>query len=356
MTEAALSTPDLKSAEALTRHSAPLEPQERVADPWAWCFAIPAIFAALATIRLTLPSTLYFDEVHYIPAAREFLKIGTEMAPTYLNQEHPLFGKMLLAVGMAVLGDNPLGWRIMPLLAGAVTVGASMRALWHASCDRFAVIAFGILLVTGFHLFIHARIAMLDIFMAAFLAIAAWHFAAACRKPEGGRGALAVTGIALGLAMGAKWNAVPLAMVPGLTFFAARLSAGRRRLFSSTRGIPVPGISLAEAFLWLGLVPLAVYAATFAPGFFLTGGETTSPLMREGLIAFQVEMLRLQSAVMTPHSYQSTWPQWMLNTRGIWYLYEFIDNEQRGVLLIGNPLTMLAGLPALAWCLISGVS
>jgi len=67
-----------------------------------------------------------------------------------------------------------------------------------------------------------------------------------------------------------------------------------------------------------------------------------------------LEMLDLQSSVMAVHPYQSTWPQWMLNTRGIWYLYEFVDDAQRGVLLIGNPLTMLLGLPALAWCALSG--
>jgi dolichyl-phosphate-mannose--protein O-mannosyl transferase len=46
----------------------------------------------------------------------------------------------------------------------------------------------------------------------------------------------------------------------------------------------------------------------------------------------------------------------VLNTRGIWYLYEIADGAQRGVLLIGNPVTMLLGLPALAWCLIMGAS
>jgi dolichyl-phosphate-mannose--protein O-mannosyl transferase len=49
------------------------------------------------------------------------------------------------------------------------------------------------------------------------------------------------------------------------------------------------------------------------------------------------------------------WWQWVLNWRAIWYLYEVVDGAQRGVLLIGNPLTMLLGLPALAWCAWAGV-
>ena len=323
-------------------------------DPWAWCLALPLVFGALATIRLTIPSAPYFDEVHYLPAAREILAIWGD-GGVYVNREHPLLGKELIALGIALFGDNPLGWRIMPLIAGMVALAASMRALWHASHDRFATLAYGVLLATGFHLFVFTRIAMLDVFMAAFLALAAWQFAAAIREPERGRWRLALTGIALGCALASKWNAVPLAMAPGLTFFAARLAANRRRLIFSRRGIPVPGISLAEAFVWLGVVPLTVYALTFAPGYWLGGQFNASPLAEKGLIGLHQEMLDLQRQVLAPHAYQSTWPQWVMNTRGIWYLYEFTDNAQRGVLLIGNPLTMLLGLPALAWCLIVGL-
>ncbi len=333
-----------------------ISPRVHPADPWVWCIAIPLLFAALASIRLAIPSTPFFDEVHYLPAARELLKIGDPGGGEYLNREHPLLGKILIATGMHWLGDNPLGWRIMPLIAGTVAVGASMRAMWQGSEDRLATMLFGMLLTTGFHLFVHARIAMLDVFMVTFLSLAAWQFAAAIREPENGRWRLALTGIALGAAMASKWNAVPIAMVPGLTFFAARLSAGRRRLVFSRRGIPVPGVSLAEAFVWLGVVPLIVYAFTFAPGYWLGTAVTPSPLSEVGLIGLHAQMLELQNSVMDPHNYQSTWPQWVMNTRGIWYLYEFTDNAQRGVLLIGNPVTMLAGLPALVWCLWTGLS
>jgi dolichyl-phosphate-mannose--protein O-mannosyl transferase len=331
--------------------AAPAHPR----DPLAWCVAITAAFALLAGWRLTVPSIPFFDEVHYLPAARELLSLFENGYGAYHNREHPLLGKELIALGIGVLGDTPLGWRIMPLAFGTLALFASMRALWHASGDRFACIAFGVLLVTGFHLFIQSRIAMLDVFMAAFLAVAAWQFAGACAQPEKGRWRLALTGIALGLAMGSKWNAIPLAMLPGLAFFAARVSAGRRRLFLSRRGAPVPGITLVEAFVWLGIVPLVAYALTFLPGYWLGEYLRPSPLAEQGLIGFHGEILSLQRQVLSPHVYQSTWPQWVLNTRGIWYLYEVVDGAQRGVLLIGNPLTALLGLPALGWCFVSGI-
>jgi dolichyl-phosphate-mannose--protein O-mannosyl transferase len=324
-------------------------------DPLALCLALTGLYALTASWRLATPSIAYFDEIHYLPAAREIVSLFAEGNGAYLNREHPLVGKEMLALGIALFGDNPVGWRIMPLLAGTLALFASMRALWHASEERFATLAVGLLLATGFHLFIQSRIAMLDIFMAGFLAVAAWQFAGACREPETGRWRLALTGVALGCAMGAKWNAIPLAVVPGLAFFFARLGAGRRRLLLSRRGAPVPGITLVEAFVWLGLVPLATYALTFLPGYWLAEYLQPSPLAEQGLIGFHGEILALQSQVLSPHTYQSNWPQWVLNLRGIWFLYEVVDGAQRGVMLIGNPLTMLLGLPALMWCLVTGL-
>jgi dolichyl-phosphate-mannose--protein O-mannosyl transferase len=67
-------------------------------------------------------------------------------------------------------------------------------------------------------------------------------------------------------------------------------------------------------------------------------------------------MLTLQEQVVAPHTYQSAWQEWILNRRAIWYLYEPVDGAQRGVMLIGNPLTMLLGLPALAWCAWTGIA
>lgn len=321
-------------------------PSQHDQDPVFANILITLGFFVLAAIRLTIPSTPYFDEVHYLPAAKELLAGGT-----YLNQEHPLFGKQLIALGIAIFGDNALGWRIMSVAAGALALFANMRAMWFASASRFASITFGILLASGFALFVQSRIAMLDIFMFSALAVAAWHFAAAIREPETGRWRLAVTGIALGLAMASKWNAIPLAVLPGLAFLVARIAAHRRRLITSARGIPIPGIPLWEVGLWLGLLPLAVYAATFWPAWNLTG----SPLAQVGLIGTHAKMLGLQTQVLEPHPYQSTLADWITNRRAIWFLYEQVDGAQRGIMLIGNPLTMLIGIPALFWCAISGL-
>lgn len=313
-------------------------------DPLGWCVALALAFLALLLIRLTVPTKPYFDEVHYLPAAREYWALGK-----FVNREHPLFGKELIALGIQIFGDRPLGWRFFPALAGALALFAAMRALWFTAQSRFATIAYGLLLASGFYIFVNARIAMLDIFMVGFTAVAYWQLAAAVREPEQGRLHLALGGVALGLALASKWNAAPLALLPGLAFFAIRLRAGRRRLLLSRRGAPVPGVSLVEAAAWLGALPLAVYGMTYAPVWFFAEGAIGAPGGSANFLALHADAIRLQESVVKEHPYMSRWYEWVLNSRSIWYLYEPADGAQRGVVLIGNPLTMLLGLPALLW-------
>ena len=318
-------------------------------DPLGWCIAIALGFWALTLIRLTIPTKPYFDEVHYLPAAREYLALDT-----FINREHPLVGKEFIALGITLFGDNPFGWRIMSSIGGMLALFGAMRALWFATLSRFATIAYGILLITGFMLFIHSRIAMLDMFMVTFAALAYWQLAGALREPETGRWRLALAGIFLGLSIGAKWNSVPIAALAGAAFLVIRANAGRRRLLLSRRGLPVPGISLVEAGFWLGVVPLAVYTLTYLPGWFFAHGAIGTPSGSTNFFTFHLDALKLQESVIKKHPYMSRWWQWVFDIRSIWYLYEHVDGAQRGVVLIGNPLTMLLGLPALIWAAWAG--
>ncbi|ANU07592.1 glycosyltransferase family 39 protein [Paraurantiacibacter namhicola] len=314
-------------------------------DPVWWHAGVALIFLALASVRLTIPSALYFDEVHYIPAVREMVEMFRPV-----NEEHPLLAKQLLALGVILFGDNALGWRIMPLLFGTLAIYAGMRAMWFAAIGRFASFATGILLATGFPLLVHSRIAMLDVFMVAFLMVALWQCAAAMRQPETGRWRLAIAGAALGAAMASKWNAVPIAIMPGLAFLAVRLRESGAQFLTARRAAPVPGMTLLEAGVWLGALPLLVYFLSFWP---LTQ-YTLSSLPWGEVIAYQSRMMDLQTQTLPGHTYQSVWYEWVGNWRAIWYLYEEADGAQRGILLLGNPLTMLLGLPALAWCAWAG--
>ncbi|MEO6040655.1 MAG: phospholipid carrier-dependent glycosyltransferase [Croceibacterium sp.] len=322
-------------------------PPAHRADPLGWCIALTALFAALCAVRLTIPGKPMFDEVHYLPAARAILALSHPA-----NAEHPPLGKELIALGIALFGDRPLGWRIMSAAFGTLGLLAAMRALWFASGSRFATLAYGVLLVTGFPLLIQSRIAMLDVFMLGLTLTGLWQVAGAVRGPETAHWRLPLAGAALGLAMAAKWNAIPVAVLPGLAFLAVRLRSAGWRALTVRRGPPIGGVTLWQAGLWLGLVPIAAYIAAFWPLFFLHEGATPPT----GLIELHRQMLALQDQPLPTHPYQSVWWQWMLDWRAIWYLYERTGGAQRGVVMLGNPLTFWLSLPALAWCAWAGAA
>jgi dolichyl-phosphate-mannose--protein O-mannosyl transferase len=334
--------PPLITPPMTTTENAPSHPR----DPVKWTLAITAAFVALICVRLTIPSKAFFDEIHYLPPARTILELSHP-----LNREHPPLGKELLALGIAVFGDRPIGWRIMPALFGTLALFSAMRALWFASLSRFATLAFGVLLITGCGLFVQSRIAMLDVFMLGLAMFGLWMCAAAARENETARWRLPLAGASLGLAVAAKWNAAPVALLPGLAFLVIRACSARWRLLTMRRGPPVGGMTLIEAGVWLGLLPLAAYCAAYWPFLFYDKGS----IEPTGLLALHEKMLELQEQVKRPHTYMSVWWEWVLNWRPIWYYYAVTDGAQRGVLMIGNPLTMLAGLPAVLWCLWAGV-
>lgn len=323
--------------------ASPPRPAEQ--DPLGWSALLAAAFLALAWHRLGVPSQIYFDEIHYVVAARKLLALQ------FHNPEHPLYAKEVIAAAIALFGDRPLVWRAPSALLGALGLFAFGRMLWFASGSRFATLSGQWLLATGFLWFVQSRIAMLDMVMAAMLLVALWMLAASLRDPASARWRLALAGTCMGLSLAAKWAVAPLLVLPGLVFAWFKLRDCGWRLLIARKGGPLPGITLPEAALWLGLWPVALYWATFAPAFFYVD----RPVAWWDFLGQHRYMLELQDSVTRPHPYRSVWYQWVGNWRAIWYLYENVDGAQRGVLLVGNPFTMLAGLPAVLWCLWAGV-
>ena len=45
-------------------------------DPIAWHGLLALAFFGIVCIRLTIPHNLYFDEVHYVPAARMLMTLA----------------------------------------------------------------------------------------------------------------------------------------------------------------------------------------------------------------------------------------------------------------------------------------
>ena len=290
-------------------------------------------FAAqiLFSLHVTTPSKPMFDEVHYLPAARTLLALER---PT--NIEHPLLGKELIAASIAAFGDTPFGWRAASTVAGTATV-LGVFAILMLLFGNVRTASYGALFATiNFTLFIHARIAMLDPFLGAFVMLGIAALLWAMRAPPGKvRRRWVLGAVLLGLATAVKWTAAPYVAFAGAAFLAIR--PRRPDLWE--------GLSGARGVLLLGIASIAAYFVTFAPAFFYD----VDPLTFTKLLPFQWEMYERQTQVLAPHPYQSSWWTWPLMIRPIWYLYEPVDGAVRGILYIGNPAIMWGGLLAVAW-------
>ena len=315
--------------------------------PLALAFGLFA--EALFLFRVQVPPKLVFDEVHYVPAARMLLTLAGPR-----NTEHPLLGKELIALGIWLFGDNSFGWRVMSTpAASAVVVGVFAIAWLICGRARTAVLAAAATLL-DFTVFVQARIAMLDGFMAAFaicgVAALLWSMRAGSAAVAWRRWLLGAA--LLGLATACKWAALPYVGFAGAAFLWVRWR-DHRALGPALKGEGQrqwPGLPAVPALLSLGVVAALAYFVTFAPAFLYAD----QPLTFGTLLPFQAVMFREQTQVLPTHTYQSAWWTWPLMIRPIWYLYERADGAQRGVLMLGNPAVLWGGLVAVPLCLWAG--
>jgi dolichyl-phosphate-mannose-protein mannosyltransferase len=132
---------------------------------------------------------LIFDEWYYVNAARVILhlpqSVGSYMQPPYVNvpqgldpnHEHPPLAKLLIAFSIWLLGDNGYGWRIPSVVFGSVSILAFYLLMKRISNQGIIPILSTFLFSFDSLVFIHSRIATLDIFSLGFMLLALyWYF------------------------------------------------------------------------------------------------------------------------------------------------------------------------------------
>jgi dolichyl-phosphate-mannose--protein O-mannosyl transferase len=294
------------------------------------------------------PDHPYFDETHYVPAARQLLQ--THFAIPTLNLEHPPLAKELMALSIWLFGDNPFGWRTMSALFGALAMTGIYlcgRALF--SDQRIALWAAAITALNQM-LFVQARVAMLDIFALAFVLWGLAAFMASFREPARTRALLTAAGLCFGLATACKWSGI-FAWGFGIAIAAVVLVLQQwRTQFEDPRATDwyrpdLWGDMRARDWLiCLGLIPLAAYVASYLPIY----GFSPAALWEAQRRIFQDN-----TTLATPHPYMSAWPNWPFLIRPVWFLFEKTgdDDRYRAVLSLGNPVIFWGAIPAVLLCL-----
>ena len=296
---------------------------------------------------------LYFDETWYVPTARAWLQSGQ-----MLHQEHPPLAKLLIGASLWLFGDNPLGWRAMSALFGAITMvamglwsfallGDLRRALWTCAITFFDAIVF-----------VQARIAMLDIFLMAFCALALAFFTLSMMEERSVRRARAYAwamGASLGLAGACKLSGFFLwfgllaiqALIGLLRLWRVRFDDPSRSDFYALE--VSPAWTLFSAIVAFAVAPFVTYFLSYAP-----------QMLHEDTLFEFVASHRRMADILSGHSpdhpYMSLWYTWPALWRPVWYLFLVkggaastwsADNPAAAVVGLANPVVVFAGEAAI---------
>jgi dolichyl-phosphate-mannose-protein mannosyltransferase len=310
--------------------------------------AVIFIIAHLALlIGITTPEKFYFDEVHYVPAARQMLE--PVMPSPMLNPMHPPLAKQLIAMSIRIFGDVPLGWRYPGVLFGSLAIVAMYLCGLALFAAQGPAIATALLAFFNQMVFVQARIAMLDIFALAFGLLAIAAFIHGFRQVRPHRW-FAIAGLGFGLSIACKWSGLFALAVCIVIVAVIRLMQGWRTQFADAQAADWyrPGLwpdfryyHFAACFV---LIPAVAYLATFVPLY----GLSLPDLLEAQRKIFSDNT----TTAIAGHTYMSSWPSWPFLVRPVWYLFDKVaDDRIAAVVFLGNPVVLWAALPALAVCL-----
>ncbi|MGA7804882.1 phospholipid carrier-dependent glycosyltransferase [Bradyrhizobium sp.] len=295
-------------------------------------------------IGLTVPDKFVFDEVHYVPAARQMLQ--PTMSQPMLNPMHPPLAKQLIALSIHVFGDTPFGWRYPGAVFGALSVVAVYLCGLVLFGARAPALAAALIAFLNQMLFVMSRTAMLDIYALTFglFGIAAFMKGYGEARPHRW---FALAGLAFGLAAACKWSGLfPLAVVI-VIFAAVRLMRRWGTTFADADELDWyrpdlwPEFKGRHFIACFVLIPLVAYLSSFVALYGLSPGA---------LIEAQWRIFTDNTTTAIPgHTYMSSWPSWPFLVRPVWFLFDKVGNDRiEAVVFLGNPLVLWPALLAVA--------
>ncbi len=267
------------------------------------CAVALGVFARL--YRLGFPPNILWDERYFPVMANKYLH------GVYQFDLHPPFGKFIIALGIFVLGDEPLGWRIMPTLFGLALLPLVAVLGWYCLKDRVGAL----LLVAFFSVetifIVYSRIGVMDIFLVFFVLAT---FLVALRA-ESNRQVI-ISSVLLGLAIAIKWAAFPVAVPVGYVLWR--------------RGLLRPFLG----GLWISAV---VYVVIVYVGALIS--VTANPVAAWVWVWDWHVKAATKISASIPHGWGSPWWSWPIMLRPIRFFYGVNgDGDIQVVEAIGNPL------------------
>jgi dolichyl-phosphate-mannose-protein mannosyltransferase len=301
-------------------------------------------------------SPFVFDELWFANDAHNDL-----LGKDYFDPEPPL-AKLIIALGIKLFGFNSFGWRFMPALFGTALIPLMYLLARQLLAVRFFAVAAGVLTAFDGMTFVESRTAVIDIIPITLVVLAYLLFQLHLNADGVIRRRLMIvlTGVTLGLALGAKWTALA-AYGTIIVILALRLMLRWTRYDSATGGIALLSLALLPAIFYglsfiryltitHGITNLAQPALSFTPFHFHLGAAWTE------IAEWHRQTWIYHTTLKADHLFYSPWWSWPLDFRPVVYYYAGqglgVDQPSGSALVaeifnLGNPLIWWAATASL---------
>lgn len=325
----------------------------------------PALFdeAALYPEESSFRNSMYFDEIYHGRTAYEFLHGLTSYENT-----HPPLGKILIALGVALFGMNPFGWRIVGTFLGIVMVPVVYLFARRIFEGLLPAALACVLFAFDFMHFTQTRIATIDVYVTFFVLLMYYFmYQYSCLSfydtslkrtwlPLG------ACGLCMGLGVASKWTGVyagcGLAVLFFYTLFRRYLEYqyARKSPQDITNGIshshiidsflPYARRTICFCLVFFVALPAAIYLLSYLPF-----RDYADKGLLSRMLSNQETMFSYHSNLDSVHPYSSVWYEWPIVKRPIWYYSRIVTQTvegglREGISAFGNPAVWWAGIPA----------
>ncbi len=293
----------------------------------------------------------YFDEVYHPRNAWE-IAAGQYM----YSSVHPLLGTEFIALSIRLFGMSPLAWRLPGALCGTLLLVLFYRIIMDLFQSTKAAVFGTVLLAGDFMHLTTSRIATLEPFSVFFILLMYLYMIRYLKTSVTGDPLkkqlrlLLLSGLAMGLGIAVKWTACYSAVGLALLFFShviSQFSASRKdgSLAVYKRHMAV---TILLCFVFFIYIPVIIYFIAYIPAKVWRDGYSLANVLRQIRYMYDYH-INLEAT----HPYESSWYQWLLDLRPIWYY----GRTSRGgvfhsIACFSNPLLCWAGLPSIfytAW-------
>lgn len=289
----------------------------------------------------------YFDEIYHVRNAWEIANRQYMYASV-----HPLLGTNIIALSIHLFGMHPFAWRLPGAIASVLMLPVLYGILKHLLKRDYLSLIGSFLLAADFMHITTARIATLEPFSILFILCSFYWMLKYCRPNFytvpmwKGILYLFLSGIFMGLSIATKWTGCYAAIGLAIMLFTnwiQRFLEYKKDKEAHQQFFKILLTTMLACILFFIIIPIVIYCISYIPDkIFRNEPWTIANVWKQAQ-----QMYHYHVNLNATHPYQSTWFQWILDLRPMWYYVGIKGNVFHTISCFSNPLLTWIGLPAI---------